>query len=108
HTIDNERNGTSTVLFTQHKSNQYINYCNVLSELRIAGRSNWRRSSLEELESLFTSRDNILDLGWSFSRYFWTSTFGTDGRFWQISLSAGHKNEEHPNSGKQAACFSPN
>ncbi|MFA0144443.1 hypothetical protein AB4430_22230, partial [Vibrio kanaloae] len=108
HTIDWDVNGTNTALFTQHKSNQYINYCDVLSELRIAGRVNWRRSSLDELESLFTSRDNMQSWGWSFARYFWTSTFGSDGRFWQVSLVHDHKNEEYPDSAKQAACFSPN
>ncbi|PMM07269.1 hypothetical protein BCT63_05280 [Vibrio kanaloae] len=52
HLYRDSSNNLDIANFTQYKTNQYVDFCGVLSEYRIAGRDNWQRSSLGKLNYL--------------------------------------------------------
>ncbi|MFA0141828.1 hypothetical protein AB4430_08545, partial [Vibrio kanaloae] len=77
------------VTFTQAReideNNQANDYCNILSKNRIAGRNNWKLTSLSEIKDLRKNNLPVQEYKWLHAKYSWTST-----------ISEGYKNYIYP------------
>ncbi|TKE89623.1 hypothetical protein FCV44_21380 [Vibrio kanaloae] len=110
HLYRDSNNNLDIANFTQYKTNQYVDFCGVLSEYRIAGRDNWQRSSLDKLNYLIENFNPETVLRWpnANGRFAWTSDFAPEG-FWQKEMVNDFSDSpERTSSNAQAVCFSPN
>ncbi|WP_217529451.1 Ig-like domain-containing protein [Vibrio metschnikovii] len=90
---------------------QYDRWCQKLSTLNFAGRSNWRRSGVEELQEMFdyeniTSEGLYDRFGWPTGVDYWTSTVFED-KYQTLFLDDWNFNFSHYSSrGAYVSCVS--
>ncbi|WP_339390000.1 Ig-like domain-containing protein [Vibrio neptunius] len=75
--LTNSTNG----MFYTFKQREADALCNKYNELNIAGRSNWRLPTLNEIESIYQMS---LPRNWSNNTNYWTSISSSLGRWWAL------------------------
>ncbi|EMQ2878998.1 DUF1566 domain-containing protein, partial [Vibrio navarrensis] len=112
--VDGPRGGVFAT-FTQDainggtgQSGQVYRYCQDLSAMTFAGKSDWRRPTLNELKSLYSDNGNMwTGFGWPAFQVYWSSTPSTSTTWWSWALRPGVANDAgHYNSYRNASCVS--
>ena len=86
---------------------QYDRWCKNLSDINFKGRSDWRRVSKVELDSLYQDRGKMFEeYGWATSWSYGSSTV-KEVHFWSMFLELGVFTTNHPRTVTYASCVSP-
>ncbi|MDF4745861.1 DUF1566 domain-containing protein, partial [Vibrio parahaemolyticus] len=85
---------------------QHHRYCQNLADMDFAGRSDWRRPSKYELESLYRESGNMwTEFGWPATYGYWTET--RDGvRYFHARLYSGFVGSGNPGNAGYGSCVS--
>ncbi|EMQ2878854.1 DUF1566 domain-containing protein, partial [Vibrio navarrensis] len=90
---------------------QFDRYCQDLSAMTFAGKSDWRRPTKDELQSLQADNGSLwTGAGWPTTFYYWSVTPRSSSRYYDVSLSHGgspsSNNDGSPVHGIYASCVS--
>lgn len=81
-------------------------WCNTLSLMKHADRTNWTMATREELKGVNTQLGNMFSThGWPTGRDYWTKT-ATDSSYWRVDLRDGTEDKFAPNLQAFASCVS--
>ena len=85
---------------------QYDRWCKNLSDMSFNGRTDWRRASLNELQSLYGHRGNMYTgYGWASISYYWSSSVAGSS-FYGVGLDRGYMDSSSPSNSYYASCVS--